>query len=514
MSREQEPKPTVTFPEPLAEKCLRLEAAGSGFARAMITIPAIVKPGEPFSATVALLDENALPLVAQGETLVLGMDGAGEEAPLRRKGATCGPLAPRARPDDDLRITFPAGRSAVARVEGLVQPDAGFFRLQGEIAGQTFVSNPALATDEDRPLVLWGDPHIHTTVGDCHPERCRTRNLAYIAARHVYGLDFVAIADHISWAPRGTAGKWYDNLAGCELFDEPGGFSTLYCYETSMKGGRGGDCNVYLRQPNRTYVDPWPDDLNIAGLCEQVEGEFFAVPHHTTRTGKHGEIPAEAYPGEKLMPVVEIHSKWGTSEYRGNPTPLAKIHPGPSYVQDLLAAGYRFGFIGGTDSHTSLTFCRWLESDIHQAQPGLTAVMAERNSRDAIFDAIQARNCYAACGERILLDVTCGGLAMGQAGDLPAGGEVTIRAAYAAESDIESVEIIRNGEIVHRETPNDWKGSLEWTDTGLADATPIKAFDSGEPALYYYVRVTAQDDARAWSTPCWFRGEWQESEQL
>lgn len=478
---EQSPAVTVRFPEHLVEKCLRLEARGEGLARAMISIPATVRSGEPFGATVALLDRNALPVIARGEQLTLSPGTGCKHA-----------------------IVFPAGQSAVCRVEGLVQQQPGFFRLQGQLNGRTYVSNPARVTAEDRPHILWGDPHIHTTVGDCHPQRCRTRNLAYVAARHAYGLDFIAIADHVSWAPRGTEGKWYDNLAACELFDEPDAFSALYCYETSMKGGGGGDCNVYLRQPNRTYVDPWPDDLNIAGLCEQVEGAFFAVPHHTTRTGKHGEIPPEAYPGETLMPVVEIHSKWGTSEFRGNPTPLVNIHPGPSYVQDLLACGYRFGFVGGTDSHTSLTFCRWLESEIHQAQPGLTAVMADADRRDAIYDAMQARRCYAACGERILLDVTCGGLAMGQAGPLPATGTVPIRAAYAAESRIASVEVIRNGRVVHREAPGDWKGAFEWTDTTVDEAIPVKAFESGESAVYYYVRVSAQNDARAWSSPCWF----------
>lgn len=473
--------PTIMFPGPLVDKCLRLEARGASLASAMITIPPIVKPGAPFAATVSLLDDNAMPLISQGDVLVLS-GGAVTE----------------------FSVVFPEGRSAVARVDGLLPPPAGFFRLEGRIEDRMFVSNPALVTDQARPMLLWGDPHIHTTVGDCHPERCRTRNLAYIASRYAYGLDFVAIADHVSWAPRGTAGKWYDNLAACELFDEPGEFSALTCYETSMKGGRGGDCNIYLRQPNRTYVDPWPEDLNIAGLCERIEGEFFAVPHHTTRTGKHGEIPAQAYPGESLMPVVEIHSKWGTSEYRGNPTPLLQVHPGPSHVQDLLAQGYRFGFVGGTDSHTSLTFCRWLETEAHRAQPGLTAVMATGNTREAIWEAIQSRRCYAACGERIWLDVRCDDLAMGQSGMLPASGSVTITADYAAESTISRIEIIRNNQVVHSESPGDWKGRLEWTDRAVGQTEPIRDFVTGKPIVFYYVRVTAQADARAWSSPCWF----------
>jgi hypothetical protein len=475
-------KLTLSFPEALVEKCLRLEAPGRGLARAMISIPSTVKPGRAFSASISLLDENAMPLIAQGEVLTL------------IHGADC-----------EQAVRFPEGRSAVCRVDGLVQKDAGFFRVHGQIGGKSFVSNPAIATDQERPQVLWGDPHIHTTVGDCHPERCRTRNLAYAAARHAYGLDFAAIADHVSWAPRGTAGKWYDNLAACELFNEPGEFSALYCYETSMKGGRGGDCNIYLKQPNRTYVDPWPEDLNIAGLCKRVEGEFFAVPHHTTRSGKHGEIPAEAYPGESLMPVVEIHSKWGTSEYRGNPSPLLKIHPGPSYVQDLLAQGYRFGFIGGTDSHTSLTFCRNLEAEAHRAQPGLTAVEVSSNNRDEIFDAIKKRRCYAACGERILFDgVKCGGLDMGQSGVLPDSGNVTVYASFAAETVISKVEVIRNNEVVYTAAPGDWKGQIEWTDHDVRRVKPVKDFATGKPTVFYYIRVTAGAEARAWSSPCWF----------
>jgi hypothetical protein len=472
----------ITYLDALTDKCLRLEAHGAGLFRAMLTIPSVIKPGHPFAATVSLLDWNAMPLISQGETVTLVCEA----------GHAC-------------EITFPKGCAAVARVRVLVAPsDAGFFRLEARIADQVYVSNPALVTDQARPLLLWGDPHIHTTVGDCHPERCRTRNLAYIASRHVYGLDFVAIADHVSWAPRGTAGKWYDNLAACELFDEPGVFSALYCYETSMKGGRGGDCNVYLKQPNRAYVDPWPEDLHIAGLCARIEGEFFVVPHHTTRAGKHGEIPREVYPGAALMPLVEIHSKWGTSEYRGNPTPLLEVHRGPSYVQDLLAQGYRFGFAGGTDSHTSLTFCRWLETEAHRAQPGLTAVLAPANTRNDVWRAMQARCCYAACGERIWLDVQCSGLQMGQSGPLPEDGRVTICATYAAESTISRVEIIRNNRVIYTVTPDDWNGQFSWTDTEAAHAAPVADVESGKQVVFYYVRVTAAADARAWSSPCWF----------
>ncbi len=450
------------------EKVLRIEARGAGLSRIMLVIPTILKPGEPFDVNVAALDENAMPVFDGTDEFVV--EGADEA------------------------ISIPAvaaDAASVWRVKGVTVEATGFVRLQATYGDRTFFSNPALVTKDDRPAIVWGDPHIHTTVGDCHAERCRTRNLAYVIARHVYGLDFVAIADHVSWAPRGTKGKWLDNLAKCELYDDPGRFSALICYETSMKGGHGGDNNVYLRERQDDYVDPWPEEMHAGQLCEALSGNFFIVPHHTTRTGKHGEIPADIYPGPERMPVVEIHSKWGCSEYRGNPNPLHKIHDGPSYVQDLLAQGYRLGFVGGTDSHTSMTFCQALENDIHDRLPGLTAVQVQKNTRDAVYDAIAAQQCYAASGERIFLDVT------------PDTDPFGLRVGCAAKSQIKQIDIVCNGEDVYTVRPDDWKAEFSWQDDRDPADIAMTPTDGGEPFTYYYVRVTTDTECQAWSSPIW-----------
>ena len=72
------------------------------------------------------------------------------------------------------------------------------------------------------------------------------------------------------------------------------------------------------------------------------------------------------------LPLIEIHSKWGTSEYRGNPNPLKKIHPGPIYAVDLLNRGLRMGFIGGTDTHATMPAGFGIEH--LDRLPGMTAV--------------------------------------------------------------------------------------------------------------------------------------------
>lgn len=476
--------PSTEYPETLIEKCLRLEARGTDLHRVMITIPTVIEPKEPFGATVSLLDANAMPVVPE-QTVTISVDGA-----------DAGPVS----------LTFGPGRSAVCRISGLTAAREGFLRLETVVNDTRYVSNPALVTNESHPSIVWGDVHLHTVLSDCLADRCRTRNLAYAASRYVYGLDFAAVADHVSMNPRGTRGKWLDNVASCELFDAPGEFTTIPCYEASLNGGKGGDNNAYFRDPPEAYADPWETDMDTVELCEAIEAsedvDFFIVPHHTTRTGKHGEISPEIYPGEARMPVVEIHSKWGTSEYRGNPDALQKVHPGPSYVQDLLAAGYRLGFIGGTDAHTSLTFCLPLESEHIQSPPGLTAAMTSHNTRHEIFDAIRDRRCYAAKGERIYLGVDVAGIPMGGHGSRrQLGAPPEVAATFAAESDIVSVDVVRNGRTVHTSEPGSWHGKVSWTDHDDPADVAIRGPARNEPFLYYYVRVTTKSGGQAWSSP-------------
>ena len=77
-----------------------------------------------------------------------------------------------------------------------------------------------------------------------------------------------------------------------------------------------------------------------------AEYDPIAVPHHTGWTGTDWENA-----DEELQPVVEIISNHGSFEFMGN-KPLK--HRGGMvghFLQDGLARGLKFGFIGGSDSH-------------------------------------------------------------------------------------------------------------------------------------------------------------------
>jgi hypothetical protein len=201
------------------------------------------------------------------------------------------------------------------------------------------------------------------------------------------------------------------------------------------------------------------------------------------------------------MPVVEIHSKWGTSEVRGNPNPLHKIHPGPSYAVDLLDRGLRLGFIAGTDTHATMPSGRGVESEAHDRLPGLTAVFGDALSRDAIFDGIRARHCYAASLERVYLDVSVAGTPMGQTLPWPdPAAPRAIQVVAAAKSDIEAIEVVRNGRTVHCHPAGAWQSGFLFTDDARLewlDSPHLGRF------AYTYVRVTCASGAQAWSSPVW-----------
>jgi hypothetical protein len=470
---------------PHAEDLILHEAPGGAPRRVMLVAPSVVEVGEPFDIAVSVLDRHGLPCTR----------GTGQ-VKLKR-----GPLLPCTQ-----RVAFESGEVAARRLAAGLCGEEGLFRIEAEYEGKAVVSNPVGCVRKARGRLWWGDPHIHTVLSDCHADRCRMPDVASVMARDVYFLDWVTLADHVSNG-RGSRGKWRALRLTEARYTEPGRFVMLPGYEASLKGGCGGDNNIYFLGDLALYVDEH-DGGNVRTLCEKLEGtRFFTVPHHTSRTGKHGAIPESIYPGPERMPVVEIHSKWGTSEHRGNSTPLHKIADGPVYVQDLLRQGYHLGFVGGTDTHTSLTFARGIEPGHIDRPPGITAVAASRLSQRSIFENILRRNCYAASGQRIFLEVTVAGKPMGREvvcspGSAPAGR--TIRVLCGAEEAIAAVEIVRNGEVIHTHHPDSWKAEFSFTDTEPLDACAITATRMKTNFVYYYVRVTTPSMAKAWSSPVRF----------
>lgn len=239
--------------------------------------------------------------------------------------------------------------------------------------------------------------------------------------------------------------------------------------------------------------------------------EMISIPSFTMGKGFGWDFKEHNPDFEK---VVEIYNAWGSSEClesEGNPRPIhcagrkgAKEFKEGS-VRRALNANCRFGFVaGGLDDRG--IYADFFDNDQDQYSPGITAILAPKYSREALFSALQERSCYATTGARIVIGFSLAGVSMG--GELSTANKPGLRvnrhlAGYVAGTDdLESVEIIRNGEVL---TTLDVKGSiLEFTydDMDHLHESVLPGGD-GPNFAYYYLRVIQKDEEIAWSSPIW-----------
>ncbi|MBM3198727.1 MAG: DUF3604 domain-containing protein, partial [Chlamydiae bacterium] len=213
--------------------------------------------------------------------------------------------------------------------------------------------------------------------------------------------------------------------------------------------------------------------------------------------------------------VVEIYNAWGSSECskkEGNPRPIStttKKGVGEftdGSIQKALQNNCRFGFVaGGLDDRG--IFSDFYDSDQVQYSPGLTAIFASEQSRDALFQALYQRQCYATTGERILLGFSLAGAFMGSELNTKAKPGLAYNrhiTGYAAgTTPIKTIEIIRNGSVIHTLQPKQAYVEFSYDDAEPLQKVVFPAQEEKHPFVYYYLRVTQEDGHMAWSSPIW-----------
>ncbi len=283
--------------------------------------------------------------------------------------------------------------------------------------------------------------------------------------------------------PKATRKAWeaYTELA--DKYNEPGRFTALIGYEWTAIGGDNLHRNVVFRgngevarktNPFSQFDSQNPEDLWRA--LDQFSGDsgaqVLAIPHNgnlsngrmfTVKNFDGSPLNKELMElRARMEPLVEITQIKGDSEAHPflspndefadyetwdaanlNGTELKeKSMLQYEYSREALKTGlklknshgvnpYRFGMIGGTDSHTSLSAVeeenffgkhsgvepepeRWkhmvisspLDPDLailgwQQAAAGYAGVWATENTREAIFDAMRRKEVYATTGPRM-----------------------------------------------------------------------------------------------------------------
>lgn len=472
----------------------------------LMTLPSIIETGDVF------------PL----KSVVMNMSGMPDEGFTGR--VTLSPSNPGLETPD--HIDFKGQDHGRVVVRGLKATEPGVYFIEGEVEGSPSkapCSNPIKVQDEAKTRLFWGDIHVHTVLGNCHPDYAKDPEFGYWYARDVSHLDFSSMTDHL----RGlNAEKWSRLKQLAEDYNRPGDFVAFLGFESSHSKDHGGDINVYYLGGDADYF--WLDREDMKGTTPKVgldilwnwlddnKAPYLTIPHHTGRASKYRDFDLP-YHNQENEPVLEVFSMWGSSEARHDDFYLnGGKTDSRAYLQDALKLGYQYGVIGSSDTHHTMpgTPCSFLPCPYHHpankmVNQGLAAVYASELTRKAIFNSLMQRNCYATTSTRPILSFSVNSTPMGKT--LTCGSDQlrTRRIIFDLCTSLfpADVEIICNNHVIHTMRIKEVHTVLQFTDDRDPESLWIKdAPKNPKPFFYYYARVKYLGHyagITAWSSPVW-----------
>ncbi|NCF17262.1 MAG: DUF3604 domain-containing protein [Haliea sp.] len=330
---------------------------------------------------------------------------------------------------------------------------------------------------------------------------------------------------------------WHRVVDIASEYNQPGTFTTFngYEYSSTVNGDNLHRVVIFRDGPERVkQVIPFgafdsqdPEGLwdYMAGYEEKTGGRILAIPHNPNIS--NGAMFSETVNGsamtrdyaerrarwEPLMEVTQMKGDsethpllspedefadfetWDVSNVAGTPKEdwmleheyaRSALKLGMRLEQEVGANPFKFGMIGSSDTHTSLSTTReenyfgklpHLEPSAKRAgevmlrhpkteatlvsawetgASGLAAVWAQENTREAIFDAMARKEVYATTGTRISVRVFAGWdfdqasverqdfAALGYRHGVPMGGE--LESAPSSKSPVLIVQALRDAD--------------------------------------------------------------------
>jgi hypothetical protein len=468
-----------------------LDVVGGAFHRLVAVAPTTVRPGEPFDALVKAEDLWGNPCERFTGTVRLrgdGVDGLPSE------------------------VRFASGDVAVARLPGLRLRAGGETRIVASHAEHEAASNLIHALRSGEAKTFWGDLHGQTraTVGTGTIEEYFTfgRDIALLDMMCHQANDFQVTED-----------EWQRLRRNIDDFHEDGRCVIFVGYEWSGMTPGGGDRNVMfkgdvasLHRSSHAEVDDMADAATdcfpVTDLFAQFKGrdDVMLIPHIG---GRYADIVGFHDP--VLERVIEIYSDWGRFEW---------------LLEDALKQGYRVGFVANSDGHKGRPGASHPGASTFGAYGGLTCVLADSLTRDAVFEAIRQRRCYGTtAAQRIHVELAVNGLPMGAEGR--AAGAVRIAGRVVGTGPMERVDLFRGLEIIRTVSPygasayegsrryrvawagsrvrgrdrlTRWDGSVEVSAGTIVDAVPFamenpeKGITHRTPSRITWISNTTGDD--------------------
>ncbi len=490
------PSGNAEEPRRIVAACL-IHVTGAETARLRLYAPGTVPAGRPFDVLVRPEDRRGNVASDRPQQLELSLDGETIRA--------------QSEPVQDC---------SCVRFTGIHLPAGGVHRLavRDTAAGLQALSNPVEILSDAAPRLLWGYIHGHTELSD----GAGTVDSYFTYMRDTLALDFGALGDHDHLFEI-TPEMWRMAQEATARYHQPDRFVTLLGYEWAKWRRNGdGDRNVYYLQDHRPmYRSDEGHYPNPPALFSALAAETaIVIPHHPAEIGNHCDYKDHDPQKERL---VEIYSNWGNSErsvHEGNPYPVrpSQLKPGDGpdagevpegFVQRALALGWRVGFTGGGDDHSGHPGDeRGKGTEPFQYGAGLLGVWADRLDREALWEALLERHCYATTGARISLRFALNTAPMGSElslTDHPAlASRRELQITVHGTAPIRRIEVVRGNRDILVYEGSEMDVELRWRDEEPFETIalpPAPYWDT--PFCFYYVRVTQVDGHMAWASPVW-----------
>ncbi|MBQ4575941.1 MAG: DUF3604 domain-containing protein [Clostridia bacterium] len=349
-------------------------------------------------------------------------------------------------------------------------------------------AQPEQITVGDKAFNIYiGDLHMHTNVSPCsmHPfTHCYEPEDKYRVARDYVGLDFALINDHDHM----TDTDWERIRYAADLAYEPEHFVCFPGFEWTSQS-----LDPYYGHMNLLYLDD--GDLH---RCTYHDGErwvgytptqlweaigdhpVLTTPHHTSALTQDYNFD---YYNPACQRLIEIFNVGGSYEYddcEWYPPNFGRKTRRGNCVDEAFRRGWKVGFTSGGE---------------HEGC-GVTAVLAENLTREAIFKALYDRHTFAMTHTGFIVDFRIGNnretAIMGD--ELKAAEPLTLTCRIKAERGIDCVRLMKNS-----------KPYREWSvggDSAFEASLPLDASPS-----YYYLFVRDSTGELCWSSPIWIEHE-------
>ncbi len=308
--------------------------------------------------------------------------------------------------------------------------------------GRQYASNPITATDHEQPLKrYWGDLHAQSdaTVGT-------GTEVEYFAfGRDQAALDFTS---HQGNDFQMTDEDWRRLNEVVREVHEDGRFVVFPGYEWSANTPAGGDRNVfYLEEgmpiyrsshwqiaetPEDEFTPAHPADQFFRRMRESVDTSKVLLASHVG--GRYADI--RRYFDEDLGPLVEVVSCWGVFEWM---------------LWDAFEMGYKVGVMCNSDGHKGRPGAEGPGAGEFGIASGLTCVLAESLTREAVFAALKNRRCYGTTGPRIDLSFQVNGHEMGSC--IEDSDRCQVVASVRGTAPLDSLLLYRGKEVIQTIRP-------------------------------------------------------------